>query len=172
MERYLIWVISDTQVAFVEGRLISDNILVAHELLHALNSNNKCSEQFIAVKTDISKAFDRVEWSFLEFAMRLLCFSEDWISLIMECVTTVRYQVLINGKAYGNIAPTRGIRQGDPLSPYLFVICSEVLVRMLENAEDSCKITGLKVARGSPPVSHLLFADDITCSIAKRRRRN
>lgn len=110
------WIITETQAAFVEDRLISDNILVAHELLHALNSNNSCYREYIAVKTDLSKAFDRVEWSFLKTAMQSLGFSDQWCSLIMECVTTVQYQMLINGSPYGDIKPTREIRQGDPLS--------------------------------------------------------
>lgn len=115
LNKILPQVVSETQAAFFQGRIISDNILVAHELLHALNSNNKCSKEFIAVKTDISKAYDRVEWPFLKDAMRTLGFSEDWCKLIMACVTLAQYQVLINGTSYGDIRPTRGLRQGDPL---------------------------------------------------------
>ena len=153
-------IISESQAAFIKGRLISDNILVAHELLHALSSNNKCSSEFIAIKTDISKAYDRVEWSFLEAAMLVLGFEARWINLIMECVRSVSYQVLINGTAHGEILPSRGLRQGDPLSPHLFVICTEMLIRMLQLAEQKGQITGLRVARGAPPITHLLFADD------------
>ena len=160
LKSVLPWIITETQAAFVEDRLISDNILIAHELLHALNSNNSCSREYIAVKTNLSKAFDRVEWSFLEKAMRALGFSDAWCRTIMECVTSVSYQVLINGTPHGDIRPTRGIRQGDPLSPYLFVICTEMLVLKLIQAENSGEITGLKVARGAPAVSHLLYADD------------
>lgn len=92
--------------------------------------------------------------------MSHLGFSSQWINLIMSCVRSVRYQVLINGKAYGDIQPSRGLRQGDPLSPYLFVLCTEILARMLQRAEEEGKITCLKVARSAPSVSHLLFADD------------
>ncbi|KAG7534826.1 Reverse transcriptase domain [Arabidopsis thaliana x Arabidopsis arenosa] len=92
--------------------------------------------------------------------MKFLGFSEYWIRLVMECVKTVQYQVLINGTPYGEIKPTRGLRQGDPLSPYLFVICTEMLVRMLQKAEGEKQITGLKVARGAPSITHMLFADD------------
>lgn len=153
-------VITETHAAFVEDRLISDNILVAHELLHALNSNNKCSREHIAIKTDLSKSFDRVEWSFLEKAMLTLGFSEEWCKLIMACVTSVHYQVLVNGNPHGNISPTRGIRQGVPLSPYLFVICTEMLVQKLIIAEKKGEITGISVAKGAPSISHLLNADD------------
>lgn len=144
-------VVSETQADFVEGRLISDNILVAHKLLHALSSDNKCASEFIAINTDISKAYDRVEWSFLEKAMEAMGFSEEWRRLIMCCVSSVRYKVLINGSLFGQITPTRGLRQGDPLSPYLFVMCTEVLVQMLKRAEQMKKISGLRVARRAPP---------------------
>lgn len=160
LKRFLPSIISESQAAFVEGRLISDNILIAHELLHALDSRNKCSEEFLAIKTDISKAYDRVEWSFLEGAMRTLGFAESWIKLVMGCVTSVRYQVLINGTPYGDITPTRGLKQGDPLSPYLFVICTEMLIKMLQIAEKKNQITCLRVATTAPPITHLLFADD------------
>ncbi|CAA7055612.1 unnamed protein product [Microthlaspi erraticum] len=160
LKKVLPSIVSESQAAFVQGRLISDNILVAHELLHALNSSNACSEEFIAIKTDISKAYDRVEWSFLENALRILGFDGKWIHLVMGCVKIVNYQVLINGKPYGDIKSTQGLRQGDPLSPYLFVICTEMLVRMMKKAEQDGKITGLQIARKAPPVSHLLFADD------------
>ncbi|CAA7029125.1 unnamed protein product [Microthlaspi erraticum] len=153
-------IISNSQAAFIQGRLITDNILVAHELLHALNSKNQCAMEFIAVKTDISKSFDRVEWTFLEKAMQTLGFSARWIRLIMSCVTTVNYQVLINGIPHGSINPTRGIRQGDPLSPYLFIICTEMLARMLQKAERDQRISGIRVARNAPAVTHLMFADD------------
>lgn len=160
MKSVLPHIISETQAAFVERRLISDNILVAHELLHALSSDNKCSSEYIAIKTDISKAYDRVEWAFLDKAMKAMGFSEAWRGLIMSCVRSVRYQVLINGSPSGRIIPTRGLRQGDPLSPYLFVMCTEVLVQMLKRAEETKKISGLRVARRAPPVTHLLFAND------------
>lgn len=62
---------------------------MAHELLHALNSDNKCSEEFIAIKTDISKAYDRVEWPFLDKAMQMIGFSAEWRNLIMSCVSSV-----------------------------------------------------------------------------------
>lgn len=153
-------IISSTQAIFVEGRIISDNILVAHELQHVMKSKSKCDEEFIAIKTDISKAYDRVEWNFLEDAMKILSFSEKWRSLIMECVKSIRYQVLINGKSHGKIIPTRGLRQSDPMSPYLFVMCTEILVQMLQQAEKEKKLTGLKVARSAPPITHILFADD------------
>ena len=131
LKRCLGSIISDSQAAFVLGRNISDNVLIAHELLNSLKSKKECQSTYIAIKTYISKAYDRVEWNFLERVMRQLGFAERWILWIMECVRTVSYEVLINGSPYGNVRPTRGLCQGDPLSPYLFLFCAETLSQMM-----------------------------------------
>lgn len=112
----------------------------------------------------MSKEYDRVEWSFLEEVMRKMGFDERWIDRIMRCISSVSYQVLINREAKGNIVPSRGLRQDDPLSPFLFILCTEVLISQIKHAEQEKKLTGLKIARASPPVSHLLFTDDILFS--------
>ncbi|CAA7032485.1 unnamed protein product [Microthlaspi erraticum] len=152
--------ISETQSAFVPGKLISDNILIAQEMFHGLRTNKSCKGKFMAVKTDMSKAYDRVEWEFVEATMRKMGFAETWIRWIMKCINSVQYKVLINGQPRGRIIPHRGLRQGDPLSPYIFILCTEVLISNLQKAANLKVLTGLKIARASPPVSHLLFADD------------
>ena len=114
----------------------------------------------MAVKLDISKAYDRVEWSYLEAIMRKMGFHERWIVLMMMCVSTVSYLVLINGEPKGKIVPLRGIRQGDPISPYLFLLCTEGLSAMLKKEESEGHIKGVAICRGALRVSHLLFADD------------
>ncbi|XP_010501979.1 PREDICTED: uncharacterized protein LOC104779321 [Camelina sativa] len=151
--------ITETQSAFVEGRLIMDNILIAQEMFHGLRTSS-CKGKFMAIKTDMSKAYDRVEWSFIENLLRKFGFCEKWISWVMWYVTSVQYKVLLNGQPHGSILPSRGLRQGDPLSPYLFILCTEVLIANFRKAERSKLIIGIKVSIACPAVSHLLFADD------------
>ena len=131
LKKVLPFIISSTQSAFIPGRLITDNILVAFEALHTMDSHMKGREGFMALKLDMSKAYDRVEWNFLEAILRKLGFASRWVQMLMTCVRTVSYSVLVNGQPYGTIVPTWGIRQGDPLSPYFFILCAEGLSLLL-----------------------------------------
>ena len=160
LKRIIPHLISEIQSAFVAKRLITDNILIAQENFHALRTNQRCREEFMAIKTDMSKAYDRMEWSFLSSLMLKMGFDERLVDLIMCCVTSVSYQVLVNGQPKGKIIPKRGLRQGDPLSPFLFIMCTEAMISLLNGAEGENKITGLRVSRESPRISHLFFADD------------
>ncbi|XP_033143430.1 uncharacterized protein LOC117132712 [Brassica rapa] len=152
--------ISETQSAFVAGRQITDNIMIAREMFHALRTKPGGRVKRMAIKTDMSKAYDRMEWSFIEAVMRKMSFSEMWIDWIMRCITSVKYKVLMNGEPRGNNVPGRCLRQGDPLSPFIFILCTEALVSLLNQAENQGKITGMRAARACPSVSHLLFTDD------------
>uniref|UniRef100_A0A803QHU3 Reverse transcriptase domain-containing protein n=2 Tax=Cannabis sativa TaxID=3483 RepID=A0A803QHU3_CANSA len=114
----------------------------------------------VSLKLDMSKAFDRVEWCFIEEVMRKMGFAEQWIRLIMTCLSTNTFSFTINGEISGSLTPTRGLRQGCPLFPYLFLICSEGLSRMLQHEELAGRLTGFKLTRNASPISHLFFADD------------
>lgn len=152
--------VSENQSAFIPGRAISDNVLITHEVLHFLKTSGAKKSISMAVKTDMSKAFDRVEWKFIEVVLHKLGFHATWIKWIMQCITTVSYSFLVNGSPRGRVLPQRGIRQGDPLSPYIFILCSEVLSGLCSKAQSSGALLGIRVARRSPRINHLLFADD------------
>ena len=114
----------------------------------------------MAIKLDMSKAYDRVEWDYLSSVMEKMGFNEHWIRLMMLCVKTVTYSILVNGEPKGMITPTRGIRQGDPLSPFLFLLCTEGLNGLINQAFQQGHIKGYALCRNSSKLTHLLFAND------------
>ncbi|KAL0288764.1 UNVERIFIED_CONTAM: hypothetical protein Sradi_7090300 [Sesamum radiatum] len=147
------------QNAFVPGRSISDNILLAQELLAGYNQTRlpeRCT-----LKVDIQKAYDSVEWDFLLEVLRLFNFPTHFITLIVQCVSTASFSVSLNGAIHGFFKGGRGLRQGDPMSPYLFVLVMEVGSALLRyRVQQSpqfqyhwkCKDLGL---------INLCFADDV-----------
>uniref|UniRef100_A0A2N9G5C3 CCHC-type domain-containing protein n=1 Tax=Fagus sylvatica TaxID=28930 RepID=A0A2N9G5C3_FAGSY len=153
-------IISDSQSAFIPGRLISDNVIMAFEVLHYLRNLGTGANFQMAAKLDMSKAYDRVEWTFLQAILLKLGFHRRWVSLIMSCVSSTSFAVMVNGVPNGYIKPSRGLRQGDPLSPYLFLICAEGLSALIRKAEREQSIRGIAICRGGPRISHLFFADD------------
>ncbi|XP_048619867.1 uncharacterized protein LOC125590358 [Brassica napus] len=153
----IIW---ETQSAFVPGRAISDNVLITHEILHTLKNSEAVVNCSMAVKTDMSKAYDRLEWNFIETVLLRFGFASHLVALIMQCVTSVTYSFLVNDSVHGRVIPSRGIRQGDPLSPYLFILCGEILSGLCKRAQRSGHLAGLRISIPAPRLNHLLFADD------------
>ncbi|CAM8965691.1 unnamed protein product [Rhodiola kirilowii] len=153
-------IVSQCQSAFIKGRLITDNILMAHEVSHFIKGAHKVKSGFISMKLDMSKAYERIEWHFLEKMMTVMGFAEEWIRRVMMCVRTVSYRVKINDNITEIIRPSRGLRQGDPISPYLFLICAEWLTYTINKYQEIGLIKGIKICRGAPIITHLMFADD------------
>lgn len=158
-------IISPTQSAFIPRRIITDNILAAYETLHAMHTQMWGKKGIMAVKLDMSKAHDRVEWRFLEVVLRRMDFDERWIALVMMCVTSVHYAILVNGEPCGHIIPMRGLRQGDPLSPYLFLLFAEVLSLLITNANREGFLSGVPSSKKGQKISHL-FSQMIVCCFA------
>ncbi|XP_026430517.1 uncharacterized protein LOC113327553 [Papaver somniferum] len=158
MKPLLSKLISPYQAAYIPGRNIQNNVVIAHELVHTMKKKDRCD--IMGLKLDMSKAFDRVEWSFLSVVLKRFGFSDHWCQLIFPCISTTSISILLNGSPCNSFSPTRGLRQGDPLSPYLFILCTEAFSRYLIHAENSKLIHGLKVTKDAPSISHLLFVDD------------
>lgn len=112
-----------------------DNILITYELTHYLMNKRGDDLGYVALKLDMSKAYDRVEWKFFENMMRRLGFVDPWIKLIMECTTSVSYRIKVNGELSTSFIPERGLQQGDPLSSYLFLLCAEAFSALLHEAK-------------------------------------
>ena len=102
-------IISESQSVFQSDKAISDNILVAFEMLHHMNTQKLKKADFMTLKLNMSKAYDGVEWRFLTEIMKKMGFCEAWIALIFECISTVAYSILVNGEPKGEIFPSRGI---------------------------------------------------------------
>lgn len=153
-------VISNSQSAFVPNQLISNNTIVAFEVLHRMKNKRTRKKGQMATKLDISKAYDQVEWDFLRQIMLKLGIKTRWVHLARETVTTASYSVLINGEPKSFVTPSRGIRQGDPLSSYLFLLCAEGLSSLIKKAVASQNLHGILSCTNGVCISHLLFMND------------
>lgn len=120
---------------------------------------NSSTTSYMALKPNMCKAYDRVEWCFLEDLMRKMGFNERWIGLLMICVKTVTYSILVNGEQKVVIRPTREIRQGDPLSHFLFLLCIESLHGIINQVARMGEINKFSLCKRVPKLTHSLFAD-------------
>ncbi|CAM8996122.1 unnamed protein product [Rhodiola kirilowii] len=120
-------------------------------------------QQFLdeaSLKLDMAKVYDKMEWDFLDLIMKKLGFAELWVDRVLSLVRSARYCIRVNRDISDFFYPTRGLRQGDLLSPYLFIICTEWLSYTLKHYADLGRIEGIQISRRSPSITHLLFADD------------
>jgi len=150
--------ISKNQTGFVKGRNITETVLLAQEIIRDINRRNKYHN--VVVKLDMAKAYDRVSWKFLVRVMRNFGFAERIIDMIVRLISNNWYSVLMNGQSFGFFQSTRGIKQGDPLSPTLFIIAAEVLSRGLNSLFEDPDYIGYGMPKWSPTVSHLSYAND------------
>jgi len=152
--------ISPVQSSFVPGRQITDNVILMQEAIHSMRCK-RGNTGWMAIKLDLEKAYDRLRWEFIQDTLSRIRLPASLINVIMQCITSSTLNVLWNGVPTETFMPTRGIRQGDPLSPYLFVACIERLSQLIEASCAEGHWQALPFVRGGMKLSHLMFADDV-----------
>ncbi|GLT27312.1 hypothetical protein SLA2020_023190 [Shorea laevis] len=150
--------VSHNQAAFVSGRSIVSNLLISQDLVR--NYHKKGGTPRCLMKIDLSKAYDSVDWGFLEDLLYGLNFHPRFVHWILVCLSTARFSIIINGQPKGYFVGKRGLRQGDPISPYLFVLAMEYLTRKLQELEIDAHF-GFHAKCKTMKLTHLIFADDI-----------
>lgn len=145
------------QCSFIEGRQSSDNIIIAQEVIHSMRSK-KGAQGWMMIKVDLEKAYDRLEWSFIRETLLLTGIEMWFVETIMACVSSSSFQVLWNGEATSTFLPSRGIRQGDPISPYLF---TGRFSHIIQDAIGGGEWVPIRLRKNGPLLSHLFFADDL-----------
>ncbi|WKA03336.1 hypothetical protein VitviT2T_021451 [Vitis vinifera] len=146
-----------TQGTFVQGRQILDAVLIANEIV---DERRRLGEEGVVFKIDFEKAYDHMKWDFLDHVLEKKGFGPRWRKWMSGCLSSVSYAILVNGSAKGWVKASRGLRQGDPLSHFLFTLVADVLSRMLMRAEERNMMEGFRVGRNRTRVSHLQFVDD------------
>uniref|UniRef100_A0A2N9F7H7 Reverse transcriptase domain-containing protein n=1 Tax=Fagus sylvatica TaxID=28930 RepID=A0A2N9F7H7_FAGSY len=170
LKPYLSDVVHPLQASFVPGRKASDNVILVQEIIHSMSiSRSKIGN--MAIKIDLEKAYDRLEWSFIRLTLQYFNLPQWWIDLIMSCISSSHLSILVNGEKTDSFAHSRGIRQGDPLSPYIFILCMEYLAWLIQGEVTNGSWKGIKVSRQGPTFSHIFFADDLVL-FAKATKAN
>nr|CAN64640.1 hypothetical protein VITISV_033931 [Vitis vinifera] len=160
LKRVLNKVVAPTQNAFVMGRPILDASLIANEVI---DSWQKRKEKGLICKLDIEKAYDSINWQFLLKTLHKMGFGSKWLGWMWSCISFAKFSVLVNGVPAGFFPSSKGLRQGDPLSPYLFVLGIEVLDALIRRAVAGGYLSGCSIQgdrRHNLKISHLFFADD------------
>mgnify|MGYP003361698220 CR=1 FL=1 len=146
--------IAPTHCSFIPGRGTTDNIVVVQEAIHSFaNKTGKVGHMIL--KIDLEKAYDRISWDFLRWVLMDIGMPSPLIQLIMFCITSTEMNVLWNGELTSDFKPTRGLRQGDPLSPSFFVLCLQKLEDMIDEAVNLGVWKPISLSQGGP-VPYLL----------------
>ena len=156
----LLGLISPLQATFVPSRMGLDNMIIVQELIHSLTLK-RGKVGFLAVKIDLEKAYDRLEWHFILDMLLFFKIPESFIHVIMSCITTFSISILLNREKLEPFKPSRGIRQGDPLSSYIFILCMEFLSFLIHERCEESLWDPITAARSRLAFSHIFFADDL-----------
>lgn len=158
LKKVMIGITDGTQSSFLPNGLITNNVFLAIEIFHCLQKSSSTASHHMAYKLDINKVFDRARWNYLESLMQSMRFLLKFLSLIMCCLHSISYSILINGLHFESFSPNRGICQGHPISPYLFILSAEGLSSILRAAEER-GVYGLPHRSGNYSIT-LRFAND------------
>ena len=145
------------QSGYVEGKQILDNIIQSHEVVHSLNSTKRDG---MIMQLDIEKSYDKVNWTYIRKVLMVFGFDHNWMRWVMALVTSSNFSILVNGSPYDVFLPSRGLRQGDPLSPFLFILMMEGLGWSIKHARVMGKIQGLPLKENGQVLTHQQFVDD------------
>ncbi|KAJ9544003.1 hypothetical protein OSB04_023710 [Centaurea solstitialis] len=159
MKPYLAQLVGPTQSAFIPGRRIADNIMMAHELV--VGYQRQQGQPRCAFKIDLRKAYDTVDWRYLACILSGLGFHTVFCKWIDELLNTSSFSIVLNGETHGFFKGARGLRQGDPISPYLFTIVMEDFSRLLKKCIDEAVGFGYHEGCADLHITHLCFADDL-----------
>ena len=152
-------ILSQEQSTFITGRVIADNVLLTQKIFPSLGNRHE-GKKLMAIKLDVERAYDRMRWGFLKKVMDQFGFAGKFIDLIMGYICDPSFTVLLNGTSTTWFKSTTGLWQGDPLSPFLFILGAKVLTRLLKREQVLEKITCFPLGDGHDHLGHLLFADD------------
>jgi len=152
--------ISKSQSTFLKGRHLVDGVLIVNEVVELAKLRNR---ECLILKVDFEKAYDLMEWSFLEYMLRRMGFVGKWIAWMKACVFGGNMSILVNGSPTEEIDIKRGLKQGDLLAPFLFLLVAEGFSGLMENAVNQNLFKGFEVKRGGTVISHLQYADDTLC---------
>jgi len=147
----------EEQIRYVEGRQILNNIIQAHEVVHSLKNNKQAG---MIIQLDLVKAYDKLSWSYIRDVLKVYGFDHNWIRWVMALVTSASFSILLNGSPSRTFWPLRGLRKGDPLSPFLFILMMEGLGKAINAAKVEGRIQGLKLTQNGYTLTHQQFVDD------------
>ena len=161
LKPFLPYMIHPAQSGFMSGRRATDSYIIMQEILHCIHKQ-RGKTNLMAAKIVLDKGYDKLDWSFIKFTLRFYHFPEPVVDLILNCISSSSsVSILWNGQTSPTFCPTRGIRQGNPLSPYIFILCLNHLSLALDQALHSKQLSPIQVGRCPITFNHILFADDI-----------
>lgn len=154
------YLVGPAKCAFIPKRQGQDNIIVPQEIFHSMR-HRRGQKGWMDIKIDLEKASDHLRWDFIKKILVNIGMPPNIVELLWFCISTSKMRLIWNRDVLDEFSPSRGIRQGDPISPYLFVLCLERLFHIINGAVEAKVWKPIKLSRNGPLITHLAFADDL-----------